>query len=285
LIGKRYFKNIIFLQLKKSLPIVNMTKKIAINFIGTGNYLKFFPRYYETLMEYFVPECQKDFFVFTDGDLGDNIPDNIKVISSSENIEITKSDYSPDNWYNLMYNSIGGLLRFGEIKKIEDQLKDYDWYIYFDADMHCCDQLITYEEFFNDDKSFFGVQHPTYSSHWSKFGGHLPFERDEKSLSCVTEEEEKDDIYLQGCIWGGKIPKIFQLIDELDKRIKKDLENNVMAVAHDESHLNRYRIENYDDFHILHPSFAKPGNYPDNEFDFSEKMIHSPADKKTILYS
>ena len=58
-----------------------------------------------------------------------------------------------------------------------------------------------------------------------------------------------------------------------------------MASAHDESHLNRYRIENYDDFHILHPSFAKPGNYPDNEFDFSAKMIHSPADKKTILYS
>ena len=41
-------------------------KKIAINFIGTGNYLKFFPKYYETLMKYFVPECQKDFFVFTD---------------------------------------------------------------------------------------------------------------------------------------------------------------------------------------------------------------------------
>ena len=94
-----------------------MNKKIAINFIGTGNYLKFFPRYYETLMEYFVPECQKDFFVFTDGDLGDEIPDNIKIIPSSENIEITTSDYSSDNWYNLMYNSIGGLRRFGEIKK------------------------------------------------------------------------------------------------------------------------------------------------------------------------
>ena len=58
-----------------------------------------------------------------------------------------------------------------------------------------------------------------------------------------------------------------------------------MASAHDESHLNRYRIENYDDFHILHPSFAKPGNYADDQFNFSARMIHSPADKKTILYS
>lgn len=262
-----------------------MNKKIAINFIGTGNYLKFFPRYYETLMEYFVPECEKDFFVFTDGELGNDIPDNITIIDASEDFEIDKSHYSSDNWYNLMYNSIGGLRRFGEIKKIEDQLKDYDWYVYFDADMHCCDQLITYEEFFNDDKSFFGVQHPTYSTHWSKFCGHLPFERDEKSLSCVKENDEIDGVYLQGCIWGGKVPKIFTLIDKLDQKIKKDLENNVMAKAHDESHLNRYRIDNFEDFHVLHPSFAKPGDYPDDEFDFSAKMIHSPADKKIILCS
>ena len=262
-----------------------MTKKIAINFIGTGNYLKFFPKYYETLMEYFIPECEKDFFVFTDGDLGDDIPDNIEIIKASEDVEITTSDYSSDNWYNLMYNSIGGLKRFGEIKKIQDQLKKYDWYVYLDADMYCCDQVITYQEFFNDNKPFFGVQHPTFSTHWSKFIGTLPFERNEKSLSCVKEEDQKDDVYLQGCIWGGKIPEIFGLIDELDVRIKKDLENNVLAKAHDESHLNRYRLENFDNFHVLHPSFAKPGDYPDHEFDFSARMIHSPSDKKITLCS
>ena len=263
----------------------DMDKKIAINFIGTGNYLKFFPRYYETFMEYFVPECQKDFFVFTDGELGDDLPDNIQIINASEDFEIDKSHYSSDNWYNLMYNSIGGLRRFGEIKKIEEQLKQYDWYVYLDADMYCCDQVISYQDFFDDGKPFFGVQHPTFSNHWSKFVGYLPFERDPKSLSCVSEGEEKDDVYLQGCVWGGKVPEIFALIDELDQRIKRDLENDVMAKAHDESHLNRYRLENYDSFHILDPSFAKPGDYPDNEFDFSARMIHSPADKKTILCS
>jgi hypothetical protein len=236
-------------------------------------------------MEYFVPECEKTFFVFTDGDLGDNIPDNISIIKASEEVEITTSDYSSDNWYNLMYTSIGGLKRFGEIKKIEDQLKNYDWYVYFDADMYCCDQVISYQEFFNDNKPFFGVQHPTFSTHWSKFVGTLPFERDEKSLSCVKEGEEKDDVYLQGCIWGGKIPQIFELIDELDSRIKEDLQNNILAKAHDESHLNRYRIENFDDFHVLHPSFAKPGDYPNHEFDFSARMIHSPSDKKITLCS
>jgi glycosyltransferase involved in cell wall biosynthesis len=263
----------------------NSKKKLAINFIGTGSYLKFFPKYYETIMEYFVPECEKDFFVFTDGELGDDIPDNIKIIPISEKFEAEKSDYLSNNWYNLMYNSVGGLRRFGEIKKIESQLKEYDWYIYFDADMYCCSEVISYEDFFNDDKPFFGVQHPTYSSNWKKFNGYLPFERNSKSLSCVNPDEEMDDVYLQGCIWGGKIPEIFSLIDELDLRIKKDLQNDVMAKAHDESHLNKYRIENYDKFHILNSAFAKPGDYSDDEFNFSARMIHSPSDKRQILIS
>jgi hypothetical protein len=263
--------------------------KIAINFIGTGNYLKFFPKYYETFMEYFVPECEKDFFVFTDGELDNDIPDNITIIDASEDFEIDKSHYSSDNWHNLMYNSIGGLRRFGEIKKIEDQLKKYDWYVYFDADMHCCDQLITYEEFFNDDKSFFGVQHPCQNIGLCKFTSptrkDLPFERNKKSLAYVDYDDQSDDIYLQGCIWGGKVPKIFTLIDELDQKIKKDLENNVMTKAHDESYLNRYRIDNFEDFHVLHPSFAKPGDYSSDQFLFDGKMIHSPSDKKEILNS
>jgi hypothetical protein len=265
-----------------------LNKKIAISFIGTGKYLNFFPQYYETFMEYFAPECYKHFFVFTDGQFDDDVPENITLIPSQEIIEISQSDYSASNWYNLMYNSIGGLRRFGELLRIKDQLSEYDWYIYFDADMYCCPKTITYEEFFDDEKPFFGVQHPTYSNYWKKHGSVnrsiLPFDRNELSLACVSEEMQKDDVYLQGCVWGGKIPDVFKLIHELDNRVKNDLENNVMAKAHDESHLNRYRMENIEDFHVLSPCFAKPGNYPDYEFTFPEaRIIHSPIDKHKIL--
>jgi len=262
-------------------------KKIAINFIGSGNYLKFFPKYYETFMEYFVPECEKDFFVFTDGDLDGNLPENIKIIPVSENDEITISDYS--DRYKLTYNSIGGLRRFGELKKIKKQLLNYDWYVYFDADMYCCSEVIGYEEFFDESKSFFGVQHPCQNSNLCKFtsssGEKLPFERNEKSLACVKIEDQKDDLYLQGCVWGGKIPDIIDMIEELDDRILEDLKNEIITVAHDESYLNKYRIENIDNFNVLSPSFAKPGDYPDDQFNFKSRIIHSPYDKKQILNS
>ena len=67
-------------------------------------------------MEYFVPECEKDFLVFTDGELGDDIPKNIKIIPVSEESEIQKKDYN--NWESITVKSMGGLKRFEQIKKI-----------------------------------------------------------------------------------------------------------------------------------------------------------------------
>lgn len=261
--------------------------KIAINFIGTGNYLKFFPKYYETFMEYFVPECDKDFFVFTDGELGDDIPENVKIIPVSEESDILKEDYN--NWESITIKSMGGLKRFCQIKKIQNKLLSYDWYVYFDADMYCCATTISYDEFFDDTKDFFAVQHPCQNLNLCKFTSltkeNLPFERNEKSLACVSYEDQPDDIYIQGCLWGGKIPKIFELIDILSYRVTKDLNNDIIAIVRDESHLNRYRVENKDNFHILSPSFATPGDYPSDQFMFDARIVHSPKDKKKILNS
>lgn len=262
-------------------------KKIAINFIGTGNYLKFFPKYYETFMEYFVPECEKDFFVFTDGELGNDIPDNVKIINTQEDSNVDKSDYG--NRYKLTYHSVGGLKRFGEIKKIKEQLLNYDWYIYFDADMYCCPEVISYDEFFDDQKDYFGVQHPCQNIGMFKYSptskSQFPFERDQKSLSSVQVDEQTDDVYIQGCVWGGKIPSIIDMIEKLDEQVIEDLKNDVITVAHDESYLNRFRISNIDNFHVLSPSFAKPGDFPSNDFNFSAKIIHSPEDKQQVLNS
>ena len=43
--------------------------KLAVVFIGTGDYINFLPSYYEACEEYLVPNTEKTYFVFTDGDL------------------------------------------------------------------------------------------------------------------------------------------------------------------------------------------------------------------------
>ena len=43
--------------------------KVAITFIGTNKYLDFFPKYYESVEKYFLPNAEKTFLVFTDGEI------------------------------------------------------------------------------------------------------------------------------------------------------------------------------------------------------------------------
>lgn len=252
--------------------------KIAIAFIGTGKYLNFLEQYYETFNTKFLPNDEKHFFVFTDGDI-DGTPDNMTLVDIKEDSDIKQSDYDSSNWYNLMHQSVGGLRRFSVIKMVEDKLKEFNWFMFIDADMFCAE---TVEEFFDDTKPFFGVQHPTFHESWSRNTGDMPHERNNLSITYVDPSED-DGVYLQGCVWGGRVPEVLDMINELNSRVIKDVKNNVLARAHDESHLNRFRLDNKEQFNILHPKFAFPGNIPPDQFSHEPAFIHAPANKAEIL--
>ena len=51
---------------------------VAIVFIGTNKYLDFLPRYYEQCEEHLMPDANKQYFIFTDGEL-DGTPDNMSI--------------------------------------------------------------------------------------------------------------------------------------------------------------------------------------------------------------
>ena len=63
------------------------------------------------------------------------------------------------------------------------------------------------------------------------------------------------------------------MIDELEDRVKKDLDDNVIAVWHDESHLNKFFIENKNEVHLLGPSFAYPEIF-ESYCNFEPKIVH-----------
>lgn len=228
--------------------------KVAICFIGTGKYLNFLPKYYENIEKYFLPNTEKTFLVFTDGELSD-LPDNI-IVYNQPHLE----------WPFIT------LTRFEIINKSRKHIEKNDWFIFIDADALVVD-LITEEEFFDSSKSFFGVHHPCHflgMQPHDKFPG--AFETNELSKSCVREEEDTS-IYYQGCLWGGKVPEVLNLIDELENRVKEDLNNNVIAVWHDESHLNKFFIENKNQVNTLGPEFAYPEVF--SEYcNFQPKIVH-----------
>lgn len=227
--------------------------KVSICFIGTEKYLNFLPRYYENIHEYFLPKTEKQFLVFTDGS-GD-FPEDI-IVYPHEHMQ----------WPYIT------LKRFEIINKAKKDIEQTDWFIFLDADALVVDH-INEEEFFDDTKDYFGVHHPCHflkmPPHNQKFGA---FETNKKSTSSVDENNDLS-VYFQGCLWGGKVPQIMNLIDELERRTNIDLENDVIAQWHDESHLNKFFVENRQDVNVLGPEFAYPEMF--SEYcNFEPKIVH-----------
>ncbi len=228
--------------------------KVAICFIGTGKYLNFLPKYYENVNEYFLPNSQKTFLVFTDGELND-----------------TPSDIIPYYQEHLEWPYVT-LKRFEIIQRAKEEIEKNDWFVFIDADALVVDK-ITEEEFFDDSKDYFGVHHPCHflgmPPHNQKFGA---FETNKKSLSHITENDDLS-VYFQGCLWGGKIPDILQMIEELDTRVDEDLKNDVIAVWHDESHINKFFIEHRKNVNILGSEYAYPEVFAEY-CNFEPKIVH-----------
>lgn len=232
--------------------------KVAISFIGTNKYLNFLPKYYKNIEKYFLPKCDKTILAFTDGELN-GTPENLKVFAQ-EHL----------NWPYIT------LKRFEIINKAKEIISNHDWFVFIDADALVVDQ-IDEDEFFTD-KPLFGVHHPC---HFLKMQPHTQspgaYEQNTKSEAYVDLSGGLPDIYWQGCLWGGEVPRVCDMIDELQLRVNRDLKNNIVAVWHDESQINKYFCENQNQVHTFGPEFAYPEVF--NQYcDFKPRIVHLAKD-------
>ena len=118
--------------------------KIAITFWGTQKYIKFLPDWYQSIEEKFLPNIEKKYFIFTDGELIDP-PENILTIKI------------PDYGFPKTFN-----MTFEEMLKIEDLVSDCQWILSIDADMKVFD-IIQYDDFFVGRKKYIEVHNPCHS--------------------------------------------------------------------------------------------------------------------------
>jgi hypothetical protein len=231
--------------------------KVAIAFIGTSKYLNFFPQYYEKIHKNFLPNTEKTFLVFTDGE--GNFPEDVKVY--------------PQEHLDWPYIT---LTRFEILNKAREEISKHDWLVFLDADTLVVDKIL--EEDFFSDKPFFGVWHPCHNLGMPPHNK-LPgaFETNPSSLAYVDTKKEFPAVYYQGCLWGGKVPEVLEMIDELCDRINKDLQNDIIAVWHDESHLNKYFIQSKCKVNLLGPEYAYPEVF--SEYcEFLPKIVHLAKD-------
>jgi hypothetical protein len=231
--------------------------KVVINFIGTGKYLNFLPAWYEKVTENFLPDCEKTFLVFTDGE-GD-FPEDIKVYKQ-EHLE----------WPYIT------LKRFDILQSAREEIEKADWFVFLDADLMPVEKIYS-KDFFDKQFSYFGVHHPC---HFLKMPPHTEFpgsfDVNPLSLAGISSGDDTS-VYYQGCLWGGKVPDILTMIDQLKNNVEIDISNNIIAKWHDESHLNKFFIENKGKVNTLHPQYAFPELFA-QYCEFKPMMLHLSKD-------
>lgn len=225
--------------------------KIGIIFIGTSKYRQFFEGFYEGITKNFLPEHHKHFFVFTD-----DVNDKCFAVPNVEKFEIQHQ-----GWPFIT------LHRFKFIRTAEESLKKMDNVFFVDADLWCVNPVSE-----NDvplQSPLIGVQHPGFVE---KIG---TFETDTRSNANIFDDYYDVSVYRQGCLWGGKTDDFLKMVKELDEKVDDDMTRKIVAVWHDESHMNKYFLQHKDEVKTLHPGFAQPQHgYDHVRQNYPTKFVH-----------
>ena len=215
-----------------------MMTKVAALYIATGKYTVFWPEFYESAEQYLLRDCEVHYFVFTDAD----------ALPGEENPRV---HICPQEAYSWPFAT---LRRFEIFLKQEQALRGFDYIFFFNANAQFM-QPVTREMLLpraEKGERLLVVQHPSF---YAKPNYEVTYDRNPRSTACIPYGLGK--YYVCGGVNGGMAPAFLELCRTLDKRIRRDLQHNVIALWHDESQINRYILFRHD-FRVLDPSFCYP---------------------------
>lgn len=213
--------------------------KVGLLIIATNKYIQFVKPLIESADSYFLPNQDVTYFVFTNQNID---------IKSKRNI--VKIDVEHKDW---PWMTLGRYKIFSDNYK---KLSGLDYLYYCDADMLFVnmvgDEILS---------SRVATQHPGY------FGKRGTPEINPLSLACVFPYEDMQ--YFAGGFNGGTSEEYLKMANKISTDIETDYSRGIIAVWHDESHMNRYFIDNKPTL-ILSPSYC-----------YGESM-NIPFDKKIL---
>ena len=210
---------------------------IGLLIMATGKYISFVEPLIQSAEQYFCEGHHVTYFVFTDGDIEDT--ENIVKI------------YQPKlGW------PFDTMMRFEVYYKSKDILLKQDYLYACDADMLFTG--VVGDEILGERV---GTQHPGF------VGKRGSYETNPLSLACVYDWEGTQ--YFAGGFYGGTSKEVMNICKTNSENISIDLSNGIIAVWHDESHWNRYSIDNPPTV-ILTPAYCYPESW---DIPYPKKLL------------
>lgn len=226
--------------------------KIGMLYICTGKYSAFWKEFYESFERYFLPNCEKHYFVFTDAE---------KLEYEDENKNIHRFYQAGMPWpYPTLY-------RFKTFLQIEQELKKMDFLFFFNANMKAVKPVTEAMILPRSERreELLVAAHPCF---FDKRPSQFPYDRNPRCSAFIPYWFGK--VYVQGACIGGKTEAFLKMCHVLDRRTDKDLKKGIIPLWHDESHLNRYILENKR-YRYISPSFIYPEGW---ELPFEPVIVY-----------
>jgi hypothetical protein len=216
-------------------------KKVYVIFIGTQKYSNFFEMWYNGIKDHLFVDCEKTILAFSD------LVDSREIFNKPDVIKF-KIPHLPWPFVTLS--------RFEFIKKALEKLgdsNDASHLLFLDADLIPVANKSFKDIFGTRSKKFVAVHHPAQAENhsWNSFV--------KTGLSTSKIDIDTTNmLYRQGCLWGGEMEAVKEMLEECVKNIEIDKKNGVMADWHDESHMNYWFAKNDSQVYTLDATYAWP---------------------------
>ncbi|WGK69176.1 glycosyltransferase [Candidatus Haliotispira prima] len=215
-------------------------KKIGIFFICTGRYTTFWRPFFVSAEQYFFSDkalYEKHYFVFTDQTENPCFADCERTWL----IHIDKEAWPYPT-----------LKRWHYFLQAEALWQGMDYLYFLNGTLRFTDSVG--QEFLpSGTEPLCFMPHPCFSP--ENFAQHT-YDRNPRSRAYIPEGEGRH--YFMGGFHGGEREAYAELCVELRMRTDMDLEENIIALWHDESHLNRYALDYPERVRVL-PYDSRPG--------------------------
>ncbi|KAM4744335.1 N-acetyllactosaminide alpha-1,3-galactosyltransferase-like [Anableps anableps] len=234
---------------------------VALTVFAVGRYLEaYLNTFLTSAEEHFMLGLPVTYFVFTD--LPEKVPQI--TLAPQRNIRVVKVE-KHNRWQDI------SMMRMKTISEVIDKVLQHSFTYIFCFDV---DQI--FRRRFGSEA--LGESVALLHAHYYKLPKYrFTYDRNPKSKACMTE----GDYYYHAAIFGGTCEKVKALADYCYVNIMEDKMNNVEALWHDESHLNKYFWLNKPT-KLLSPEYCWDNFIGDTKDILIKRLIWAPKDYEKL---
>ena len=231
----------------------NKKGKVGILVIALGRYTEFWAELFTSCEKYFLPNFQKEYYIFTD----------------SENLKYKNRN----NVHQIYQKKLGWpfdtMMRFDMFLSQKAELQKLDYLYFLNINLVC--RKVVGEEILpteiND--GLMVCSHPGYYNRPRQL---FPYDNNPNSTAYIPPNHGTH--YAPGGFNGGTSKAFLELAEICSKNVHIDLSKNIIATWHDESHLNKYILDKKPLIMPINYMYPKAAKWlaKDNIYDKNIKM-------------